>query len=132
MEKEFKTKLTELYSWEKWGMNYSENLQYCHRLTAIAETYNIRKTTTKYFNMKMKLGVSKNDAIYYKGRASEDFFKAWKDSKEEMKANGWSLFRGSLYRTSYKGSVNIRENGTCWYAVKYLTRSVRLHLNLKN
>ena len=115
--------IEKLKSWSKWGLTFSEELQYIHKITAISETFNLPKKTTQFFGAKLSLNISKNNCIYYKGKATEEFFNAWTQDKKELKENGYSLTKGIAYsKPTFKGSININKDGQCWYIIKYLTQ----------
>jgi len=118
--------IEKLKKWNKWGLTFSEELQYIHKITAISETFNLPKKTTQFFGAKLSLNISKNNCIYYKGKATKDFFNAWKQDKKELKEKGYSLTKGIAYsKPTFKGSVNINKDGSCWYIIKYLTETKR-------
>jgi hypothetical protein len=115
--------IEKLKSWTKFGLTFSEELLYIHKITAISETFNLPKKTTKFFGSKLSLNISKNNCIYYKGKATEEFFNAWKQNKQELKENGYSLTRGIDYsKPTFKGGIHINPAGKCWYIIKYLTQ----------
>jgi hypothetical protein len=114
--------IEKLKDWSKFGLTFSNDLQYVHKITAISETFNLLKKTTKYFNAKLTLKISKNNCIYYKGKATEEFFTAWKQDKNKLKSEGWGLVRDTAYSSpTYKGGIHIKPNGQSWYIIKYLT-----------
>ena len=122
--------IKKLKNWSKFGLTFSDELQYIHKITAISETFNLPKQTTKYFNTKLKLNISKKRTIYYKGRATSEFFEEWKNNKESLKKEGWGLIKCYGWEATTNGRAfaangpAVQSSEKSWHIVRYLTAKI--------